>query len=211
LARQVVDAVSPRDHLLDRRSGSSTQPKVVTAFAHGLRNDAESHQEGEGLAADAKGEDRLQRGRDEHETDQHERRVRQTEPEMQYQRGDGEGGPDPLGEALGRPGHEARCKREPRRHHPGDELAQGAQRRTGEHPSDEAVREWDQQPRLVQDEREDGEDDHPRRDQACGDLIDRGRKGEEIAHQSTLPPKLTRTVRFGGGRKYVVLAIARAP
>ena len=64
--------------------------------------------------------------------------------------------PMPCAKRFGGPGTNRCSTCESRRDHPGDELAEWAQRRSGEHPGDEAVGQRNQQPPLPEHDESDG-------------------------------------------------------
>ena len=69
----------------------------------------------------------------------HVRRADRAEPERQHRGGHRQRRADALGEALRRPRDELLRHAQPRRDHAGDELAERAERRPGQHARDEAV------------------------------------------------------------------------
>ena len=96
----------------------------------------------------------------------------ESEPEGEHCRGDRERGADRLGEALRRPRDQLLGQAETGRDHAGDELAERAQLRAGEHPGDEAVREDEREPAHVEGDGGDGHQDHAGGDEAGRDLVD---------------------------------------
>ena len=98
----------------------------------------------EHAAPDAVAEHRLEAGGDDQHGEQEVGDEGRSETEPGDRRRDGDDGADALGEALRRAGDGTRLDtpaRQGRRDHPGDELAERAEPRTGEHASDETVRE----------------------------------------------------------------------
>ena len=93
------------------------------------------------------------------ERDEHVRHRRLAEPEVGDDRRDRERCADPLREALRRTGDELGLDVQRRCDDARRELTQRAQRRAGQDPGDEAVREHHEEPRLVE---RDGQhrDDH---------------------------------------------------
>ena len=111
-----------------------------------------------------------------------------SETEVGDRRGDRQGGPDPLSEALGRPRNQAFGAAQPGDEHPGDELAERAEGRSGQHPRHEAVGQHGHQPVLV--ERDDRRRQHhdAEGDQAGRHLVDRIREAEQLSHPAEAIP-----------------------
>ena len=93
-------------------AGGHGQPAGQVAAGHADlgRDDAGPHQQGEDPAAQAQGEDGLERRRHGDQGDEHAA-SHAAPAQPRDERADGERGPDALGEALGRSGHPAAARR----------------------------------------------------------------------------------------------------
>ena len=169
-------------------------------------NDAGAHQKRERLAAEADAEHRLQRRGDDR-AGRRARRQRPSAPASQAMRAAVvKVAPIPLGESLRRAGDGARRPAGGARRSVGDELAEWAERRSGEDAGDEAVGERDQQPAVTGGEldRRRGRRRRPATTRAA-DFVDRIREREEAGQPRGPGYRLNPTRQVGFRRA------ARAP
>ena len=138
---------------------------------------------GEDRAAQAEPEDGLQRRGHDDEPEHDVRGADRADAEREHRGGDRQRRADALGEALRRAGHELLRQAERRRDDARDELADGAERRAGQHAREEPVGDDGGHPRQVEHDRRQAQQDDDAGDQARGDLVDGVREGEEaLAH-----------------------------
>ena len=160
--------------------------EVVALGARVGRDHTGSHQETEHAAPDAVAEHRLEAGGDDQRGEQEVGDEGRSEPEPGDRRRDGDDGADALGEALRRAGYGTGLDTpasEGRRDHPGDELTERAEPRTGEHAGDETVREGQDEPCLAEEQGRGGDQHHPAGDQPSGHLVHRIGEAEWSRHE----------------------------
>ena len=146
---------------------------VGARLAHLVGDEPGPHEQCEDPATEAQAEDGLEEGCAGQEPDHGPGSGAGAEPEPQDEGGRRERHPHGLGEALGGSGHEPGGDGQAGDDHPGDELAQGAEARTGEDPGPEPVGEGNEQPRLAQGDGQDAHDHHAPRHQTCRHLVHR--------------------------------------
>jgi hypothetical protein len=187
--RRPVGAVAMRrarwsgaTRLASGRDGVSAQGEVVAGLAHVVGDDPGLHEPGEDRAPEAEAEHRLERGGDGDHRHEHEGGGGGVEAEVEHGGRHRQGGADPLGEALRRPGDHLGLEGERRCEDPGDELAEGAERGPGEDPGHEPVGEEPNGPGLPCEEDDEGQEHHAPGDQAGRHLVDRVGELEQLPH-----------------------------
>lgn len=166
----------------DTRPGAG--PDVAAGFADRLRDGPDRLEAAEDGAAEADAQRRLQQRGHRDQGNEHPGHGGQTDQE-EGQGGDRQHGPDSLGEALGRSGHQLR-RCETRCDDPGGQLPEQRESRAGGHSQRETDGQQPEQPFHTVDQGHGGERDDQRRHRPRRVLVHRIGEGEQSRRHSVV-------------------------